>query len=235
MDLNQIRQRIAPYTFANKSYSKVFGIGYNKTGTTSLEAIFKAVGLSVPNQQEQEVRLVRQLHQGNLEPLKSFVGRFDAFQDAPFAHALTFVQVDALFPGSKFILTVRDPEAWFDSMCRFHCKAFGVSSVDELTPGYARDKTLYLYRNYIYDSFVRQSKAVRNNELYEDPGLMYDKDHRIRKFEQRNALVIEYFQQRPDDLLVIDLTRERDTSRILDFLGIPAEFSFAVPHENSNP
>ncbi len=232
MDLNQIRSRVAPYTFANKSYSKLFGIGANKTGTTSLEKIFRALGLNVPNQQEQEVRIVRQLHRGNLRPLQEFVARFDAFQDSPFSQGLTFAQVDALFPQSKFILTVRDPEPWFDSLCRFHEKVFGVASVAELTPEFARGKSLYLYRDYTYESFVRSSTVVRDNRLVEAPELLYDKEHRISQYLARNRSIIHHFRQRPDDLLVIDLTQEANVGRILDFLDIPQEFNFPVPHEN---
>lgn len=39
---------------------------------------------------------------------------FDAAEDMPWPHF--FRELDDAFPGSKFILTVRDPEAWFQSL-----------------------------------------------------------------------------------------------------------------------
>lgn len=232
MNLEQLSRAVAPYTFANKRYSKLFGIGYNKTGTTSLEQIFRILGLQVPNQIEQEVRIVRQMWLGNHEPLKEFVARYDAFQDLPFSQGVTFAQVDVLFPRSKFILTVREPEQWYESLCRFACKAYGVSSVDQLTEAYVRDHVLYLYRGYTYDGFRRRVTVVRDGKLVQDWSLLFDKDSRIADYRGHNELVLRYFQDRPDDLLVIDLSRERDVGRILDFLDIPRDFNFPVPHEN---
>jgi hypothetical protein len=39
---------------------------------------------------------------------------FDAAQDMPWP--VFFRELDAAFPGSKFVLTVRDPESWFRSI-----------------------------------------------------------------------------------------------------------------------
>ena len=42
--------------------------------------------------------------------------RYDAFQDNPWP--LVYRRMDALYPGSKFILTVRDPDRWVASAVR---------------------------------------------------------------------------------------------------------------------
>ena len=42
--------------------------------------------------------------------------RFDAFQDNPWP--LVYRKMDALYPGSKFVLTVRDPDRWVASAVR---------------------------------------------------------------------------------------------------------------------
>ena len=91
---------------------------FNKTGTTSLEKLC-VLWLSPSNQQEQEIRLVKQVFSTNYSELVSFVNNFNAFQDMPFSQGLTYVAVDALFPNSKFILTERDSEEWFNSYCEF--------------------------------------------------------------------------------------------------------------------
>ncbi len=43
---------------------------------------------------------------------------YSAFEDNPWP--LLFREIDAAYPGSRFILTVRDPERWFRSAARFH-------------------------------------------------------------------------------------------------------------------
>lgn len=232
IDVQEFRKKVMPYTFANKRYNKVFGIGYNKTGTTSLETIFAMLGFKVPLQTEQEVRIVRQLHLGNLRPLQEFVSAHDAFQDHPFAQGQTYVQVDALFPDSKFILTIRDPEAWFDSLTRFHRKIYKVESLADLNREFFEGNTRYLYKNYSFELARQRSTVVRDGVLVEDWSLLYDRDYRIAEYNARNHQIMRYFAQRPDDLLVIDLTVEKDTRRILEFLGIPEEFNFPIPHEN---
>lgn len=45
MSIEEYRRKAVPYTLSRKNYSKLFGIRQNKTGTTTLEFIFKALGL----------------------------------------------------------------------------------------------------------------------------------------------------------------------------------------------
>jgi Sulfotransferase domain len=232
LTIEQVQKRAPLFTFPEKSYNKVFGIGFNKTGTTTLERVLRSLGLQMPNQAEQELRIVRQLQRGNTRPLVEFVARFDAFQDLPFSAGLVFAQVDALFPDSKFILTVREPEAWFESLCRFHCKVYGVRSVAELNEAFFRDRVLYLYKNYTYENQRRIITRVVGDEVVEDWKLLYDKDYRIDHFVRRNEAIRAHFAGRPDDLLVIDLTAEQTVERVLRFLGLPAELDFAMPHLN---
>jgi len=46
-----------------------------------------------------------------------YARRFDAVQDNPFP--LLFRELDAEFPGSKFILTTEDPDVWIDRAVRY--------------------------------------------------------------------------------------------------------------------
>ncbi len=48
-----------------------------------MERVLKLLGYSMPNQMEQEIRLVRQVYAGNFEPLINFCNGYDAFQDMP--------------------------------------------------------------------------------------------------------------------------------------------------------
>ena len=221
-----------------KQYNKIFSIGFNKTGTTSVEALLRELGFLLPNQQEQEITLVKELHKGNLASLTEFCSNYDAFQDLPFAQGQTYVQADALFPDSKFILTVRDSQAWFDSLVRFHLKGIlkraGVTRIEDANEGTFKDQNNYLYTNYSYENFKRQIAIVEDNKIKFDWSLLYDKSYYIRMYEQRNMEIIKYFQGRENDLLVIDIEKERDTGRLLRFLDIKGVSASPYPHLNQS-
>lgn len=98
---------------------KVFCVGFQKTGTTSLQYALSLLGYRVAG-----VFSVRDLQEFSQvrERALELAMRFDAAGDNPWA--VLFRDLDARFPGSKFILTMRDPERWYESVC----KHFGSSS-----------------------------------------------------------------------------------------------------------
>lgn len=229
----EIRRITAPVCQAHKRFNKAFGIGANKTGTTSLQQILQIIGLKVAPQQEGEL-LGMQAYRGHFGGLSGYIERYDAFQDAPFSVKTTFAQVDALFPGSKFILTVREPEAWFNSLRNFHRKIMRVPAGQ---PGPTREHIEGF--GYLYPGYLAQL-AQANYLLQEgDDGrlrvnwdLAYDRDHYVAGYLERNRAVMRHFSERPDDLLVIDLTLESDTARVVDFLGLPTSLVTPMPHAN---
>jgi hypothetical protein len=236
MDFEEYRQVAIKESLSRKNFNKIFCIGYNKTGTTSLELVLSALGYKCPVQEEQEIRIVKQLYEGNFQPLIEFCHQYEAFQDMPFSQGVVYAQVDCLFPNSKFILTVRDPNKWFDSLTRFHLngilKRQGVESLEHINEATFKNKTVYLYENYSYENAKRQISKVENNRLMHDWSLLYNKDYRIKIYEERNKEIIKYFQNRLDSLLVIDFEQEKDISKILDFLNLPAKLNMQMPHLN---
>lgn len=62
--------------------------------------------------------------------------------------------------------------------------------------------------------------------------LLFDKDRYIEIYTQRNKAIVRHFSERPDDLLVIDITREKNTRKIVDFPRLPKRLATAVPHFN---
>lgn len=235
MSLEEIKKIAASVTIPNKYFSKLFGIGFNKTGTTTLEKIFDILGYSIPKQQEQELKIVKQYHLGNFEPLKEFVSKYDAFQDLPFAQGNCYAVADALFPNSKFILTLRNSEDWFRSISAFHKKTHKFDTGQPVDENYFKDKKLYLYKNYTYENLKRMIAKVEDNKVIYDWSLAYNKQHYIKIYEDRNEQIIQYFKDRSNDLLVIDITKEKDISKILNFLELPDELNFEMPHTNKTP
>ena len=96
---------------------KVFGIGFHKTGTSSLAAALYILGYNVtgfygahdPDIDERALDIAYDL-----------ADRFDAAQDTPWF--LFFRELDVKYPGSKFILTIRPPQPWISSVVK-HFKA----------------------------------------------------------------------------------------------------------------
>ncbi|MBI5920709.1 MAG: hypothetical protein HY847_03560 [Betaproteobacteria bacterium] len=233
MNLAEFRQSSVPICQSAKRFNKVFGIGANKTGTSTLQAIFQIIGLNVAPQQQGET-LGLDLYRGNFIAFSDYVRQYDAFQDAPFSVKTTYAQVDALFPGSKFILTHREPEIWFNSLLNFHKKLFRCDAAAESPSREEVKRDTYILPGYL--AFM----AEVNWLLDVDPNLGsridwdlgYQKDHYISLYVQRNQAIVRHFSERPRDLLVIDITREVGTHRIIEFLELPDMLVTSVPHVN---
>ena len=232
MTTEQFTKIAYPRVIANKNFNKVFCIGYNKTGTTTLETLLRLYGYRLPNQIDQEIRLTKTVHNTNYNELLQFCSKFDAFQDMPFSQGLTFAVVDALFPNSKFILTERDADSWFNSMCSFHKKIFQIDDLTSLTEKDILEKFNYLYPGYSHQITARNLSKFEGDTrkvLWEK---LYDYEYYIAGYKKRNEDIKRHFLNVPEKLLVIDVTKEKDTQKICDFLQIPLELIIDMPHSN---
>lgn len=93
------------------STGKIFGIGFQKTGTKSLATALNFLGYRAtgPNfAMGPDIR--HKVH----ELAFGLVDRYDAFQDNPWP--VLYRELDARFPESKFILTLRPTEKWIKSV-----------------------------------------------------------------------------------------------------------------------
>lgn len=223
---------VRPVTLSHKNFNKVFCIGYNKTGTTTLETIFNLYGYRVPNQHEQEIRLTRSCFACDYTAMQQFVAQYDAFQDMPFSQGEVYIAADALFPNSRFILTERDSEHWYRSMTEFHKQVFGIKNLTNLTERDLSEKFKYLYPNYIRDTKKWMLTEHNGAEEVTRWDKLYDKDFYTQEYQRHNQGVKKYFQNSPEKLLVIDVTQEANTQKILDFLNIPKEYAIDMPHMN---
>jgi hypothetical protein len=90
---------------------KVFCIGFHKTGTKSLAAALEQFGYRVTGPDGvRDPDIAKNVH----DMAHKLVAEYDAFQDNPWP--VLFREMDQRYPGSKFILTMRSPEAWIASM-----------------------------------------------------------------------------------------------------------------------
>lgn len=97
----------------NRNDAKVIGVGMHKTGTKSLADALRALDYRVTGPFGVDDRnIARNAPRKALEILR----HHDAAQDNPWP--FLYREIDRAHPGSKFILTYRDPEAWIDSVVR---------------------------------------------------------------------------------------------------------------------
>ena len=92
---------------------KVFCVGFQKTGTTSLQYALSLLGYRTAG--VLDVNHIETPEEMYVEAQR-LVDQFDAFADNPWP--IYFQEFDKMVPGSKFILTTRDPERWYSSVCK---------------------------------------------------------------------------------------------------------------------
>lgn len=90
--------------------NKVFGIGFHKTGTTTLAQALEHFDYRYCGVRHD---LVEPIRQGHLEPVFDVVDQYDLVEDNPWP--LIYKELDQHYPGSKFILMVRETERWINS------------------------------------------------------------------------------------------------------------------------
>ena len=199
---------------------KVFCVGRNKTGTTSIEAALRSLGFRMGLQARGEM-LQGDWARQDFTRIIALCRTADAFQDAPFSKANTFRAVDAAFPRSRFVLTVRDsPEQWFESLVRFHTKIVNkgrIPTADDLR------NFNYRYNGYLWEAFV---SSYGNDEK-----LLYNRDAYIASYLEHNKSVEDHFRDRPDDLLVLNVGHADAMPRLCAFLGIEHRGQ-QMPHLN---
>ncbi len=207
----------------NRNFDKVFCIGAGKTGTTSLEKLFTQFGFKMGNQPTAEVLSRDWLMNTSAERIIRYCYTADAFQDAPFGYPNLYNELDKAFPNSKFILTVRNSaEEWFNSLVRFHAKKF---SSDPLRPPNDQDlsNATYRYKGYMFESY----QFVYGK--YNIP--LYDKQSYKENYLKNNEEKRNYFKNRPNDFIEINLSIQDDFQRLCEFLNIETNIA-GFPWEN---
>jgi len=163
---------------------KILGIGLQRTGTTSLSRALNELGFHC---RHTPLALYRSLD----DPM---MDAYDAFTDNPIP--LLYKQIDAKFPGTRFICTVRDVDSWLKSVRWL------------FTTG-------RLERNWDSEPAI----ARMHVDLYGTE--RFDEDAFRRTWERYHADVREYLGDRPQDILYIDLVRGEGWEKLCAFLDKP--------------
>jgi hypothetical protein len=147
-----------------------------------------------------------------------------AFQDIPFSLPKTYLCIDKAFPDAKFILTVRDSrKQWYQSLVQFHTKLF---SSDKRRPPTEADleNAVYRYRGFALDTA---------RWVYDYPKIaLYDYDYYTSLYERHNQSVINCFKDRPDKLLVLNVSEPNAYQKLAAFLNITVPDNSQFPWKN---
>lgn len=204
-----------------KGEQKIFCIGRNKTGTTSLKVALQDLGFIVGNQRKAE-RLLPEYKAGNFGAIARYCESAQAFQDFPFSYPETYEHLDQAFPDSKFILTVRDsPEQWYRSVTKYHAKMFGNGAIPT--------KEDLENAGYVWEGWMWECNRIMYSTAPEESP--YQKEALISTYTEYNRAVISYFQQKSESLLVINLAEPSSYQRLTAFLGVDPSFT-EFPWEN---
>jgi hypothetical protein len=210
--LRSVANPFFPFLKRVKAYGKpkIFGVGANKTGTTSLAYAMIELGFAVGNQRTGE-NLVDDWAKRDFRRIIKYCKTAQFFQDAPFSYDFTYIALDYVFKESKFILTVRDtPEQWYNSLIRFHGTIWGKN-------GRVPTKENLMEATYIYKGRPWHTNRLKYTTPEDDP---YNKDLMIKGYETHNEEIKNYFRHRPDDLLVLNVSDENAYEDLCKFLNV---------------
>ena len=138
--------------FHRQQYTgKVFCIGYNKTGTTSLGESLIMLGYKHSSYNDK----VWLKYYANNEIVKilQYTAKFESFDDLPWLKEDMIPVLDRVFPNSKFIYLTRDEESWQNSIYHWTHKMTGeYPDVDECLVQYRA------HHDFVLDYFKDRSK-----------------------------------------------------------------------------
>ena len=213
--------------------SKIFGIGLSKTGTTSLGKALECLGLDVMHfpihmLDYNAPRYIK----AACKPFNSYASAFnkellgfreslysigkndvnldylsecDAAMDLPVSRY--YKELDRRFPDSKFILTIRDEDEWITSA-----------------------------KKHFHPSRSTQNRDYRNRMRLDIYGsILFDEQKFRQAFRRHHKQVKQYFSQRPDSLLIMDIASGDGWPKLCEYLNLKIPENLPFPHSNKAP
>ena len=200
---------------------KIFCIGFNKTGTTSLQNLFSGSGFKVAPQTPFEYNF-NSYKFGNfstfINMIKEDYPHCNFYQDVPFSLPNFYKTLYQEFPDAYFILSTRTtPEMWYNSLCSSHQKSFPnrYNTPSEIE---------HNYKGWVFDYLTKGLGSPKY-----DP---YNKNILIEAYNNHNNGVKDFFKGN-NNLIEINLSTPKDFNKLEQSLGIkftPTSF----PHLNKS-
>lgn len=175
--------------------TRIFGIGMHKTATTSLHAALRILGFDSAHWMGADwAKLIWDEMQSAGRSIT--VEKHYALLDLPIS--IMYERLDAVYPGSKFILTVRDEKTWLASIEK-HWKR-GVNPMRE-----SWDVDMMSHRLH---------KLVYGQKSF-NPGMF------LETYRQHVSEAKDYFRYRSKDFLMLDLEKGDGWPQLCRFLNVP--------------
>ncbi len=182
--------------------TRIFGIGMHKTATTSLSRAMSILGY--PSAHWKSAHWAKAIwREMNTSGHSPTLERHYALCDLPIAPL--FRKLDAAYPGSKFILTVRREAEWLDSVRRHW------SGSNPFRSAWDSDPFTHIIHRHLYGTTE------------------FDPEVFVERYRRHNAEVMAHFDSRPDDLMVMAVGD--GWKELCRFLGRPMP---AVPYPLAN-
>ncbi len=187
---------------------KIFGIGFYKTGTTTLYDALRTLGYHTVNGDkpgsypgaDDGATLIRQIDAGDF--------RLPTFETVRRVHRQPVLpdlarRSTRSYPDARYILTVRDEERWIASCVKFF-----------------RHRRIRPMRVWMFGPHANPSRDEASRQAWLDA------------YRAHNAAVRAHFASRPQQYLEFDPTRETSWDRLCAFLGAPVP---EAPWPHANP
>lgn len=175
--------------------TRLFGIGMHKTATRSLHVALTKLGFKSghwENAHWAKAVWMEIKHLGKSLALE----RFYAVSDAPIPHL--YRELDNAYPNSKFILTIRNEGEWLRSVEKHFDPRFNEFSKEWDTDPFTH----------------RMHRQIYGREKF-------DREVFLAAYRAHNAAVLEYFRDRPNDLLVMNMSAGAGWPELCGFLDMP--------------
>tara|TARA_R110002049_G_scaffold221870_9_gene393435 strand:- start:1529 stop:2230 length:702 start_codon:yes stop_codon:yes gene_type:complete len=212
----------------NKSrQSKIFIIGFNKTGTTSLGAFFEQNGFKVFNQRKSELLLEAYIKRDFNKIIKTIKdSNSQVFQDVPFSMPYLYVTLSQEFKDAKFILTSRsNSRIWFDSLVKFHSNFF--TENNRIPTRTDLENSNYVKRGWSW-LFIKELFSLGDDYS----GDIYDSEVAKKIYQSHLDCSTNFFKNNKDSFLEIDVSKPNASEIISKFVGFKAIVN-KMPHINS--
>ncbi|MDO6838801.1 sulfotransferase [Paraglaciecola chathamensis] len=172
---------------------KIFCVGLNKTGTSSLHDAFLILGIKSVHFKGAEDRNIKDIILSNYlaghNVLKG-LEHYEAFSDWDLGPSTVDIvkEFDKQYPNSKFILNIRDLDGWLNS----------------------REKHV-----------KRNQERKRKNPDADIQWLTLDREGWAKQFNNHYDQVTKHFVGKEGELLVFDVTKGDGWEKLCPFLEVP--------------
>jgi len=187
---------------------KIFGIGWPKTGTSSLGFALKNLGYKhLKGHWKNSNKLMPYWINNQYDKLFKIANQYQSFEDIPWAANDFFIHLNKEFPNSKFILTIRDQNDWLLSLKKMVINVLK----PKIHTGY------FLFHNKIFG----HNYFPKNDSYYTEI------------YKCRNNMIIQYFENH-HNFFILDVSKDNSWIDFYHFLNKEVPTKNPFPHKNKS-